>query len=375
MNNSTNCSCDSDMSLTEHNEIKIADGIKTYYPPIICVIGLSGNILAVAVLSRAKNRRSTTGVMLLALAVTDIIVLLTSVLLAWIEFVFEEYIRNLSSAGCKILTFLTYFSLQLSAWILVMITSERIFSVIVPHRVKKLITRKRVLISLVSLILGLAGLNCHLLYGLQVAYNTVFNKTVCKVASAHEHFMFKVWPWIDFSVSFAFPGLVFLIGNIVIITRLKSSSRRSSAMTSTNGDGSQSNRERSKKIKHINYFSVMTVILNFAFLILVAPFSIFAIGQPYWFPIAEMTVKRHAQLILISTILLMLLYTNNAINFIIYMLGGSKLRKDFLSLCFRRRKKHVYCSERTASSRASHSTQSAVAGSQHSVSSPQNSLS
>lgn len=361
------------MSLTEQNEIKIAGGIKTYYPPIICVIGLSGNILAVAVLSRAKNRRSTTGVMLLALAVTDIIVLLTSVLIAWIEFVFEEYIRNLSSASCKILTFLTYFSLQLSAWILVMITSERIFSVIVPHRVKKLITRKRVLISLVSLILGLAGLNSHLLYGLQVEYNTVFNKTVCKVASAHEHFMFKVWPWIDFSVSFAFPGLVFLIGNIVIITRLKSSSRRSSAMTSTNGHGSHG--EGSKKSKHINYFSVMAVILNFAFLILVGPFSIFAIGQPYWFPIAEMTVKRHAQLILVSTILLMLIYINNAINFIIYMLGGSKLRKDFLSLCFRSRKKHVYCSERTASSRASHSTQSAVAGSQHSVSSPQNSLS
>lgn len=350
------------MSFNENINLKIADGIRTIYPPVICVVGLTGNILAVVVLSAGKHRRTTTGLLFLSLAVTDTVVLLSSVLAIWLGFVLEENFIIHSSASCKVHTFVTYWSLQISAWLLVMITLERIFSVIAPHRVKKIVTRRRVLICLAALIIGLACLNSHIFYGLEKEFNIFLNKTDCRVTERHEKFMFTVWPWIDFFVSFAIPAAVFLLGNIIIISRLKSSNRYRRSLTSLNVHSSQKDALESRKSRQIQCFSIITLVLNLAFLILVAPFAIFAIGQPYWFPFAERTEKRRSQLTLISTILLLLLYTNSAINFIVYMLCGSKFRNDFLRMCSRSRS---IFSEMIAIKPASHSTYSF--SSQHST--------
>ncbi|XP_053400852.1 nociceptin receptor-like [Mercenaria mercenaria] len=341
------------MPAEELDDFKTTENILSVYPPILLSLGLIGNILSVVVLSQAHNRKTSTGVSLIFLAVTDSLILINSVFVRWLDHLFNVDFRNYSTGSCKFSVFFTYLSLQLSGWILVFVTTERVFSVLYPLRVRDIFTRRRVLIILFLLVLFLSGLNAHLIYGYQLKFNEYFESLRCEVIPEHEEFMFKFWTWIDFAFAFAIPFCVLLTGNVAIIIKLKSSRnfRERSTIPLENGSqlrgGSTFRRERSTTFE----FTITAIILNVTFAILVSPFSIFAIGQPYWFPNDTMTPERHAKLVLIGTILLMILYTNNAINFVLYVLCGSKFRRDFINLfCCSNKRRQTISSNRTINS-------------------------
>lgn len=324
------------MSVIEFREFKLAEVIKTIYPPILLAVGIVGNVLAVAVLAQARNRRSTTGMLLISLAITDSLILLGNVLVNWIVFVFKGTVdvRNDSDALCKVHVFATYLLFQLSPWILVFVTIERAYSVVYPHRVRDVFTRKRVILLLIVLVLLLSGLNGHLLYGTHLEFDARNKRYSCIVQIEHEEFMFTVWPWIDFAIAFAIPLGVYLIGNIIIVVKLRQSHmfRGRSANPSENGRHPTDTTFSQDRNGTSQYFTAMAVCLNITFMLFVSPFAIFAIGQPYWFPVETMTPQRHARLIFIGTITTMLMYTNNGINFILYILCGSRFRKDVVNL-------------------------------------------
>ena len=320
-------------------KFKIVDKILTIYPPIILSIGLIGNVLSVIVLSQASNRRTSTGVMLIFLTVTDSLILINSVLESWLNHMFELDFRMSSNGACKFHVFLSYFLFQLSPWILVFITSERVFSVKYPHKVRDVFTRKRVFLGMFILILILVGVNAHLIHGYNHSFDNVHKRNGCFSSSDHEDFMFSYWTWIDFVLAFAIPFCVLLCGNILVIHKLKSSQnfRKTSTIITRNGQEINGNSFR-RGNQTVSDFTTTAIVLNIAFFCLVSPFSIFAIGQPYWFPKDTITLERFANMKLIGIIFLMLLHTNSAINFILYILCGSKFRKDFMALIFKRRR-------------------------------------
>ncbi|XP_053399630.1 kappa-type opioid receptor-like [Mercenaria mercenaria] len=343
------------MSVAELSDFKTAEKILTVYPPILLSLGLAGNILSVVVLSQANNRKTSTGALLIFLAVTDSLILINSVFVRWLEHLFEVDFRNSSTGTCKFHVFISYLLLQLSPWILVLVTIERVFSVLYPHRVRDVFTRRRVLIVLLPLVLFLSGLNAHLIYGYRLIFNEPFQRLRCEAIPEHVNFMFKFWTWIDFAFAFAIPFCVLLSGNITVVLKLKSSHnfRKRSTIISVNGSHSRGG-STCRQERTTSYFTVTAIILNITFVILVSPFSIFAIGQPYWFPVDTMTPERHAGLILTGTILLMILYTNNAVNFALYILCGTKFRRDFMNLFCRSRRRRRSMSETFSSNRTVH---------------------
>ncbi|WAQ98899.1 hypothetical protein MAR_023272 [Mya arenaria] len=70
---------------------------------------------------------------------------------------------------------------------------------------------------------------------------------------------------------------------------------------------------------------------------LVLPSVAFGIGQVYWFPPKEITPAKMADINLIAEITFMIMYTNNAINFILYIMLGSRFRSDLRNMCFCKR--------------------------------------
>lgn len=316
----------------------IADRLTWIYPPILFVIGIIGNVLFLMVLVRPNIRRTSISLLLICLAICDTAVLTFSVLKRWIGKFLETDFRNSSLAYCKIDTFLTYFLLQLSPWILVLITVERTYSVIYPHKVNDKFTKKRLLGALVLTILILGAINSHIFFSISLQQSG--SVVSCGVPDMHLHFFFKIWPWIDMCLMFFIPVCFMIIGNVVIIIKLRSSQRfRVSSFSERPLSDGESTTTRMGQ--HVSSFTKTTVLLNTSFILLELPSVIFGIGQPYWFPVEAKTEASTAQLKLLSTCVYMAMYTYNAINFLLYMFCGSKLRNEFLRMV-RLRKNHSY---------------------------------
>lgn len=329
------------MSVEDYSEFKLSERIKSVYPPILITIGLVGNTLSIFLLSQHSNRKTSTGIMLIILAITDSLILINSVLVNWLVYLIDFNLRNLSNSACKIHVFLTYLLLQFSVWILVIITIERVYSVLYPHRVRDVFTRKRVLITMAIIFLFLAALNGHLLHGLEIHQTDL----QCRVSDEHAFFMFKIWTWLDFAFAFAIPFCILLTGNATIVINLKLSNRFRKQCANVSEDTKQANEKISQRQHNTtsSSFTLTALILNISFVIFVSPFVIFAIGQPYWFSVATLTPKRIAKLILIDAITQMLMYINNTINFVLYILCGPKFRRDLIQLlcCYKGRHRFI----------------------------------
>lgn len=304
---------------------KIAEVMEKIYPPIILVIGLFGNVLFVSVLLRPAIRKTSFAGLLVCLALADTVVLLFCVLKRWICFLLERNIREHSIVICKVDTFFTYFLLQFSPWILVLVTIERTYSVLYPHKVKDTFTKRRTLAAVTVIVIVLVVCNVHILVGIGVPDKD----PMCVFHGHHEEFFFRIWSWIDTCLMFIIPASFLLIGNTIIIIKLKTSHhfRALSVRFSPN------DYRRDCSRNHVASFTITTLILNINFIVLLLPSVIFSIGQVYWYPREALgNDKTMAELRLLSTIVYMTMYTYNAFNFVVYMLFGSKFRNEICKM-------------------------------------------
>lgn len=291
-------------------------------PPILFFIGLTGNILTILILSKKKNRITSTAVFLMFLAVSDICILLTTILTHWIFIVWDFDIRTVNDTACKLHVFLTYFSIHFSSWVLVLVTIERMICVLIPHKVHFLMNRKKGIISLVVVALCLFIANGHFFLGAKITY-TVWhdaNRTMCMGVGSeiYQEFMDKIWTWIDLCLSFAIPCALILIGNVLILVQLSRISHRRQDMGVT------------QQGKHT--LTILLHLLTIVFLVSMAPYAIFMIVIPYILENTTDVIHELETIDSILRILLLLLALNPTLNFILYFLSGSKFRTEVRSL-------------------------------------------
>ena len=333
--------------------------IWTYVPPIIISIGTVGNLLTIIVIFRQIFRISSTSLFLLCLAFSDLLVLYTSPLRQWILYnkAWENKdIRMNSEGSCRAHTFLTYFSIQFSSWLLVAVTVERLLSVILPHKIKTISTLKAAGISIASIAVLLILLNGHFLFLIGYGYveeqsrqvgRDVYHRCWPKTSS-YKAFSDEALRWIDFLVAFGIPFLILTACNIMIIVKLASTRHRRRKMSI----GSQL-----KAVEKDNrVITALLICLCIVFFICLAPVSIYFIGQPYW--IDEITsrpvtspmqdfaqfqkdiegIRADMEYIMFwHAIVNCFGYLNATCNFIFYVISGSKFRREIYALfCCRR---------------------------------------
>ncbi|WAQ98897.1 FMAR-like protein [Mya arenaria] len=321
--------------LKKEEHFVLYERIKIWYTPFLCFFGICGNIISIAVLR--KGTISSTHILLISLAVIDTLVLTFSPLKQWIMHLMQIDVRQTTEVVCKLDMFLTYLLVQLSPWVLVMITVERAYSVIKPHLVRVVFTRRRTLISLAVCIVCLSVVDSHLLYGYKLIFIKEAGDIHCQPRSeAYKNVMFNIFMKIDFAFAFAIPCCCLLTGNLIIIAKLRFS--RHMQATTCNERGMSTAKRRRNRLSHsLSQWTRTTVVINVFFVMLMLPSVAFGIGQVYWFPIEEITPAKRANIHLISEITFMLMYTNNAINFVLYILLGSKFRSDLMNMCFSKR--------------------------------------
>ena len=116
-----------------------------------------------------------------------------------------------------------------------------------------------------------------------------------------------------------------MFGNSIILFKFFQRSR-------TPNQQSQNQETRQGRHHYQSSMTAMLCTLNTVFFITTLPISIYNIGYTYWYSTTDPHVI--AKLELWWSVVNMLMYTNNAVNFILYSLSGSRFRKEL---------KHVMC--------------------------------
>ncbi|CAL1548223.1 unnamed protein product, partial [Lymnaea stagnalis] len=135
--------------------LDIERALKVYYSTFLIAVGSVFNILSIVILSRGAFRNSTTSVYLRFLACVDMFVLYNGLSRHFVSGVSGYNIRNLDRSFCKFNQWSSSFAPDISAWILVAVTTERVVSIVWPHKVRTVCskTTAAVLVTIICLVI------------------------------------------------------------------------------------------------------------------------------------------------------------------------------------------------------------------------------
>ena len=308
--------------LTTLLSFKIFHQLWLYAGPVLLFGGGTSNILAIVVLRSHKFQESGTAFLLTALAVADLTVLLTNVLRHWIvhlsDFEIDIRYRGKSDPGCRIHTFFSYFSLQWSAWTLVLVAAERAVSVWCPFKAKVLCSRKRIIIAWLVMTAAVAAVNCPILIKFKgyiqripLPNNTVRIRLRCTAVDTY--FLSTVLYWTSFAMHNAAPGICIFLLNVLIVARLarpqidrQNDANAKKAMTSV---------------------TTMLLAVSVIFLMTTTPIVTYYLGIDTFFKTASTDVYVRADQLLTQAACILVAYVNNSINFLLYCLSGARFRQ------------------------------------------------
>ncbi|CAH1796169.1 unnamed protein product [Owenia fusiformis] len=282
--------------------VKSAMAIWKYGSPVLVTLGFMFNTMAIVVLLQKNLRRKTSSLYLIALAISDTSVLMNGYLRFWIIMSTDEKlnIRDISQAGCKIMTFLLYLSNQFSAWMLVCITVERLIVVFVPHKARLICTFRSTALTILCVFVVLCIVNMHFFWSTGILQQI----QICRWLPGFD-FIKNVYRWVDFALGSIIPFIVMIVSNVIIIAKLTCFRRHI-----------QSNQNTS-----FGRMAVMLVTVNFTFIVLTLPILLYLVhGFDHWY------VEDRSRFYLLWACLNLVFYSNNVLNFVMYCISGTDFR-------------------------------------------------
>ena len=130
------------------NALSITDKINFFLIPILVILGFILNLLTIIVFCRRKMRKYVFSVSMIALAISDTLVLVVPVLFTWIDdnFFVSFYVNN--TAWCSLHGYTDLIFSANSSWIMILISIERWFAVCRPWEKSQKFTKKRLYVTL-----------------------------------------------------------------------------------------------------------------------------------------------------------------------------------------------------------------------------------
>ncbi|KAA0190726.1 Kappa-type opioid receptor [Fasciolopsis buskii] len=110
------------------------------YASLLLIVGIMGNIICGVIMGGNKANRTSTRLLMVILAIADSAVLLTAVLRYWCIIMLNWDPRNDGSISCKLHVFAVAFSTDFAVGALCAIAVERLLVVAFPHRANNVVT-------------------------------------------------------------------------------------------------------------------------------------------------------------------------------------------------------------------------------------------
>ena len=289
--------------------------------PFLILFGTFGNVMIIGIHKRTALT-SSMSVFFLTLAASDLVLLYVTCFKGWILFTFEFDISAQHGALCKLDVFFIYLSGVLSAWTLVAMTAQRAVCVLFPHRANVLCTVGKSKVIVVSLVLFIAVIHTHVLYGVDVGMNDGIK--TCVFRKDYDPFFQEIWLWVDMLIFSLLPWLCLAVSNSLLVWKLRLSLREAKFSLGS-GQADRIN-DRKKKATSI---SITLIAVSTAFLLLTFPMSFYQIITfMFWMHGSVRTLRSLRVFYYIHQISFPLWYANSCINFYVYCLTGSKFRRE-----------------------------------------------
>lgn len=309
---------------------KLGKLINIAISPILLTLGGIGNPLCIVILTQ-KQKKNPTTIYLCFLAAFDFLVLYTGLLRLFLKDAFDIDIRIYSSFNCKVHMFLTYTFMQISSYILVAVTVNR-FTIMFNRTIfckQKSMSRikendsdvKSVfwIFSIISIVVSLV--NMHFL----IYYDTIRlkNNVDCTINKPSTYYTFrtKYYGKMHLYLAIVIPFCILFVLNLLIIRKIMVSTRNSSALKQQKSVNSSSSSHSNKKGEKRTALSIMLVSVCLWFMILKTPASVYLT-----FPATEV---QKVYFPLVYSVLMLVNYTNHAVNLILYIATSSIFRNDF----------------------------------------------
>ena len=314
-------------------ECHVAGTLWKIVSPLLLVVGVIGNIVSIAVLSRQRMRHTTTSVYLRLLAVFDTVVLLVVLPRKLIYFHSSVEIKNLNVFACKFVSFLIPSSATLSWCLLSIITIDRLILIRYPVWAKKHCTRKSALVVSAILVSVIVAVNFHSILFQTLRWKEVIstaNTTVrvnarcIPISNRYSVFREKAWPLIILVVFSITPIILQIVCNVLLARELVIRSQKRQASRSLQDGNDKHERELRSVTRMLTVVSVFFVISS-------VPQCIQLTLQPYIFK--PRIGHNIAKSLLLKAVIQLLMYSNNAFNFLLYTLSGNIFRKELWRLC------------------------------------------
>jgi len=171
---------------------------------------------------------------------------------------------------------------------------------------------------------------------------TVEDGKYCFVQPAYNWFYVNIWYWLDSTLLAFVPFVVILAGNCVMVTcivrAVRFRHRQESYMFSSAFPPSSGGVVAAERGKSVTSSTVMMMTLSVVFLLTTSPNVIYFLKKADWFEDSNDAYSMARQY-LIFTLTNLLYYTNNATNFFLYCLAGSRFRQALCQMFSRRPKR------------------------------------
>jgi len=286
--------------------------------PSLVVIGLIGNICAIITVSQPQFRKLTTRRILCALALSDTLLLCTNPFnQSFMKDVWNQDVRALSTAGCKVF-FMAYRIGKISgSWFIALVTIERFLAVMFPLKVKTLITRKTICISIAIVYIVATAVAGGWTFSSGIK-DGICVPDLVETENLYIHKIFVIFGACIYSIV---PICIMLILTPPVVVKIIRSHRRRKAIVHSSLE--RSTRETSKA-------SIMLIAITLEYIILVTPITLVLI-LTIWTD-RPIFGSKNPDEVVFQAVALIFEQLNHSMNFFVYVLCSQQFRQGFKDL-------------------------------------------
>ncbi|XP_038643643.1 probable G-protein coupled receptor 139 [Scyliorhinus canicula] len=220
------------------------------YYPALTIIGVPANLMAIIILSRGRCGLSRCiTYYLVAIAVTDFLVMVTAVILNRIGGIYFRYSILSITPGCAVSTVLVYATRDGSVWLTVAFTFDRFVSICCQRLKSRYCTEKTALLVIGMVITLSYAKNIPLYFTYQPLYILDEIPWFCEIRSSY--YTIPSWQaldWLDHILTPFLPFFFILMLNALTVRHIVEASRARRRLKGSESDGDPEIANRKKSI-------------------------------------------------------------------------------------------------------------------------------
>ena len=308
--------------------------------PFILLTGIVSNILIIWILLRTRSCYQSFANYFTALAVTDLLHLLLTLLPKYVE----TYVHARFDVGnhlmCRLYSFMYYFLLTSSSLLLAAMTAQRTVGVVWPHKAKAALSNRFSYIAICIVLVVAALLKCQVLIIGRLRYINCYFGSIRFVRVKRDREGYGM-AWGHFLTVFMLPFFIILVSNYLLISGVKASRKvtrkRNRLNPASQSDAMSSSGHYSQLRKYHRGLACCKGSVNSLTAVVVATSLFFCICLMPAFLIKVLEVGKvispHSVPQLTMAVLNQMVYVNSSCKFFLYCITGKGFRQELRRIC------------------------------------------